>query len=117
MLVFVDFPEKRVLPARFLNRPKNRTQTPTGPQKERQESAQDALDGNAKSVVKCSLFYQSATTNDAKSMPKRIRRWPQNEKNMVQEMVEDDRKMNKKMIGIGGRAQGRGRWRADSGTP
>ena len=51
VLVFVDYPEKRVLPARFLNRPKNRTQTPTGPQKERQESAQDALDGNAKSVV------------------------------------------------------------------
>ena len=51
MLAFVAFPEKRVLPATFLNRPKNRTLTPTGPQKERQESAQDALDGNAKSVV------------------------------------------------------------------
>ena len=52
MLVFVyDFLEKRVLPARFLNRPKNRTQTPTGPQKERQESAQDARGGNAESVA------------------------------------------------------------------
>ena len=51
VMVFVDFPEKKVLPARFMNRPKNRTQTPTGPQKERQESARDAPDGNAKSVV------------------------------------------------------------------
>ena len=105
MLVFVVYYEKWVLPGRSLKRPKNRTLTPTGPQKERQESAQDALDGNAKSVVKRSLFYQSALKQYAKSMPKRIRGWPQNEKKMVQKMVEGDRKMDKKMIlfeGFGG---------------
>ena len=31
-------------------------------------------------------------------MPRRIRGWPQNEKKMVQKMVEDDLNMDKKMI-------------------